>query len=879
MRTWVSAVILSLLLVAFCSPLTAQTYPMPFVSNPLVPAVAAPGGSGFTLTVNGAGFVSSDVMKWNGSARATSFVSNTRLTAQITAADIATAATSSVTVATPNGGTSNSVLFQVTTKTTSLSFTRTDTDFSNGGGAGASYIDAPTGITTIGVSGLAIANFVCPARLGCVLEHSSITITNGSSVIGTTFTGRGPEAIAVADLAGTGSQYLITVGAGNYSVQSGFPGPHVDHPLPPGTSTTNSPPFGDFNGDGHLDLVLTGDLGINILPGNGDGTFGSAVNYDSGTMTGATALGDFNGDGNLDLAVSNVLLNTVSILLGNGDGTFQPPVDYFTGPFPSNVVVADFNGDGRQDLAVVNNNGTVSIFMGNGNGTFQPKVDYPAGTTIQSLTTGDYNGDGVLDLAVSDSLCTSTCPAIGSVNVILGNGDGTFQSPLDFADGGQPGSITTGAFQFAGGQNGVTGRPGFATTNNQQNTISVFDSILTGPLNPIPTVSSISPSSAVVNSGAFTLTVNGSNFISGSTVYFAGQARATTFVSATQLTAAIQASDVSNAGAVSAFVANPAPGGGDSTFIFFNVYGPPPTISSLSPSTLVAGGSAFTLTVNGSNFVNGANVNFNGTARTTAFVSATQLTTAISAGDIANQGTINISVTNPAGGGSLGGTTSSLPLTVLPTNTQPVIGGLVPASATAGGPAFTLALTGSGFTSSSIVTFNSSVVTSAFVSGTQLQAAIPASAIAVGGTPFVTVANPGGVPSIIVSFTVNNPVPGATSISPASVPAGNAATTVNITGTNFNASSKVLANGSLRTTTFVSTTLLNAALLASDFAHSGNLNITVNNPVPGGGTSPGLVVIIGDFNVSVLASGGPVAAGQAAIYTLMVTPTAPLQTL
>ena len=83
----------------------------------------------------------------------------------------------------------------------------------------------------------------------------------------------------------------------------------------------------------------------------------------------------------------------------------------------------------------LNSNSTISIFLGKGDGTFQSKVDYPAGVSVNGLTIGDYNGDGVPDLAVSDSLCSSSpCPANGSVNVLLGNGDGTFQSHLDFAD-------------------------------------------------------------------------------------------------------------------------------------------------------------------------------------------------------------------------------------------------------------------------------------------------------------------------------------------------------------------------------------------------------------------------------------------------------------
>jgi hypothetical protein len=491
-------------------------------------------------------------------------------------------------------------------------------------------------------------------------------------------------------------------------------------------------------------------------------------------------------------------------------------------------------------------------------------VDYPAATSIETLTIGDYNGDGFLDLAVTDE-----GPANGSVNVILGNGDGTFQSHLDFAAAFPSPAIVTGEF-YNGGQGGPVGRAGFATMNPQNNTVSLFVPIPTGPVNPLPTVSSFSPSAALVNSGAFTLTVNGTNFNSSSTVYFRDQPRVTTFVTATQLTAAIQAGDLASVGAVDVSVVNPTPGGGSSIINTFNVYGPPPTISSLSPSSVVAGGPAFTLTVNGLNFVKGASVGFNGSSGPTTFVSSTQLTIAILAAAIASQNTINVSVTNPLGNGGNGETSSSLPFAILPTNTQPVVGALVPASTNAGGPAFTLTLVGSGFTAGSIVTFKSSVVSSAFVSQTQLQAAIPASAIAVAGTPFVTVANPGGNPSLVTTFTVNNPFPGASSLSPSTVAAGNAAVTLSVTGANFNTSSAVLVNGSSRATTYESSTLLSAVLPATDFGHGGTLNISVNNPAPGGGSTSALTLIVEDFQVNVPAPTANVTAGQPANFNLMV---------
>ena len=187
------------------------------------------------------------------------------------------------------------------------------------------------------------------------------------------------------------------------------------------------------------------------------------------------------------------------------------------------------------------------------------------------------------------------------------------------------------------------------------------------PNNPLPILSSISPASAAAGAAALTLTANGSNFVSASKVHWNGTVRMTTFVSATQLSAAIPATDLQAAGTAQVTVVSPAPGGGTSaarTFTIGNVTppsNPVPAVSSLAPASAVAGGGAITLTVNGSNFVNGAVVRWNGLDRTTTFVSATRLTTAIGAGDTAAAGTAQVSVFNPTPGG---GVSSLQPFTI-----------------------------------------------------------------------------------------------------------------------------------------------------------------------------------------------------------------------
>ena len=172
----------------------------------------------------------------------------------------------------------------------------------------------------------------------------------------------------------------------------------------------------------------------------------------------------------------------------------------------------------------------------------------------------------------------------------------------------------------------------------------------TNPTNPAPAIITISPTSAPAGAAGFTLTVHGTNFLAASVVHFGGTARPTTFVSATQLAAAIPAAAVASADTAAVAVTNPAPGGGTSNAVNFAITGgtnPVPTINSLNPSGAVVGGTPFTLTVFGSNFVANSVVRWNGSDRPTAFVSSYRITAEIPASDIAATGTAAITVFNP----------------------------------------------------------------------------------------------------------------------------------------------------------------------------------------------------------------------------------------
>jgi hypothetical protein len=348
--------------------------------------------------------------------------------------------------------------------------------------------------------------------------------------------------------------------------------------------------------------------------------------------------------------------------------------------------------------------------------------------------------------------------------------------------------------------------------------------------NPAPKVSAITPASAIAGGAGLNVTIQGTGFINGSQVNWNGSPRTTTYVSATQLTVAVTAADIASAGTASVTVTNLTPGGGTSGPVTFTIKNPVPVATSLQPTSAIASGAGFNLTVNGTNFVSNSVVNWNGSPRTTKYVSATQLTAAIPAADIAAAGTAAVTVVNPTPGG---GTSKSLAFKII----APVLlSSISPTSAIVSGPPFTLTANGSGFLSGCVVQWNGTALATTIVSATKVTATVPAGDIAATGTFPVTVYCTGLPVTAAKTFAVNNPAPVLISLSPSGVIAGGSSFTLTATGSGFLSSSVLQWNGTPLSTTYVSANSLQTTIPASDLLE-GSISITVSNPTPGGGVS------------------------------------------
>lgn len=217
----------------------------------------------------------------------------------------------------------------------------------------------------------------------------------------------------------------------------------------------------DFNHDENHDIIFTSEDRnyVYLLFGNGNGTFRSLTTIFMGNATRTRGIGifDFNNDTNLDVALASQSENTIFVLLGYGNGSFSAKTSYYAGPNtnPSSLALADINGDGYQDI-IYNNimTRTVGVLLGKGDGTFQSQLTSFVGGYYNPsfIAIGHFNDDHRADITVSYS-------GGYRIGVVLGYGNGTMSAVAKLPLGNRTyyARIATGDFNNDGYSDIVAG--------------------------------------------------------------------------------------------------------------------------------------------------------------------------------------------------------------------------------------------------------------------------------------------------------------------------------------------------------------------------------------------------------------------------------------
>lgn len=330
--------------------------------------------------------------------------------------------------------------------------------------------------TGIDPSGIAVGNF-----LGGAKEVDLVVTNSGSNAIsvffgnGTNFgaattyqVGNAPTSAAIADFNGDGFPDIVVTNGQDNTI-SVLLGNGSGGFLPQTTFAAGNTPISvaiaDFNGDKINDLAVADSSGntISILLGNGDGTFQAATNVTAGTSPQTVAVGDLNADGIPDLVVADGAGNNVTVLLGVGNGSFRAGVQYASGAKTVSAVIADVNGDNKLDIIAANADllpGQLTVLLGNGDGTFQSGLNYSVALNPEAIVAADFNCDGKLDLAVANT-------GSGQINLLYGNGNGTFTTGPNLQTQKNPVAMVTADFN----QDGI---PDLAVLNELSGSVSVW---------------------------------------------------------------------------------------------------------------------------------------------------------------------------------------------------------------------------------------------------------------------------------------------------------------------------------------------------------------------------------------------------------------------
>ena len=796
------------------------------------PSFAMVGGSAFALTVNGTGFQPGATVKvWNGTSFAsvsTSFVSATQLTASISTIP-GTAGPMPIEVVNGVDGTTSvasnfPIIDAIAPMVSSVSpssilagapatsITIKGANFVAGTGTGAKFVAGSlvnlgaTALTVTAGSATSITATVPPQASAGAL---SLTVLNGTevsnavplTVVGPTIVSVSPAAIA----AGTNGALVVVTGT-NFVV---------------GTSTGTTVKTFSNNSNVYL---------------NGSGSPLTATAVTATAITATVPAASLTGIGTLSLTVQNpggAASNAVSVPVGAPTITSLSPSSVGAGSIASgstltvtvngtNFVTGGANaskvywaGTGLTTTYKSATQLTVAVLGSVLNATPSQLVTVQNGSVASSGTTFNVSGPAIASLSPSSTLegTASFTLTVTGTNFVAGSVVKWGTTALTTV-----GTPTSTVIKATVGSGLLTPTGLYAITVVNGSTPSTAVNFAVGP-----TIATLSPALASAGSAPFTLTVTGTNFVSASQVVWAGTPLTTSYVSSTQLTASVGNAQLATAGTPAIAVTNGTTPTTSPTGTTFAVNGP--AITSLSSTSALAGSSSFPLTVTGTNFVSGTNasvVMWGTTPLATTFNSATQLTATVTSAVLGTTvgSPISVTVVN----GSATPASSGISFAV----NGPMITLMSPISASAGGVSFTLTVAGANFNSSSVVYWNTTALTTAYVSAGQITATVSNAQLAQAGSQAITVQNGSATATSGSSaFTVNGPT--LTALSATSAAAGTSSLTLTVYGTNFvtggSSPSKVYWGTTGLTTTYVSPTQVTVALTGTQ------LGTTVGSPV------------------------------------------------
>jgi len=827
MRTTISLSLILAALVAFPSGARGQggTNPVPTINSLGGPSCAPAGGPAFDLSVYGLNFVTSSVVRWNGSDRPTTFYASSYVTAQISASDIAAAGTAAVTVfnPAPGGGSSNSLTFTITT-----------------GG-----VEDPQSIAVDPTGKYAyVANSGCPAdsfagqvsmytinaTTGALASIGPPLATNDEGAHSVTVDPSGQFAYVVnwgeGDTAGSLSSYTInaTTGAltstGTITGSCGFadslcsPWSVVVDPSGKFAYVANEGGPAPTNVSMYAIDATTGALTSIGTVAAGGRAISVAVDPKGKSAYVAT-------DSDLPGLAGNVSMYTINA----ATGALSPIGTIIAGTNPASVTV-----DPTGKFAYVANSGSNDVSM------YTINVTTGALTSIGLMGAGSGPAAAAVDPAGRFAYVANS----GSNDVwmyTINATTGALTSMGTIAAGSNPTSVAihpSGEFAYV--------------TNSGSSDISMYRiDAASGILTPIgamgpPTLTSVSPNSGTQGNNV-PVTLSGTNFTSGAAINFGGAGVTvsnTAVVNSTTITATFAIATNAATGAQSVSVTTT---GGTSGNVSFTVNAAPPsapTLTSISPNSGTQGNNNLPVTLTGTNFIAGAAINFGGagvTVSNIAVVNSTTITAAFTIAANAATGLQNVSVT------TTGGTSGNASFTVLAAPPPaPTLTSISPNSGTQGNNILPVTLTGTNFISGATINFGGAGVTisnTTVVNSATITATLAIAASAATGGRSVSVTTAGGT-SNGVTFTVNAASPSAptlTSISPSSGTQGNSNLPVTLTGANFIAGAAINFGGAgvaISNTAVVNSTTITASFAIAANAATGPQNVSVTTA---GGTS------------------------------------------